>query len=192
MPFACCCSSWILFFSFSFVQENPTNFCFVFSIPPAPNARARAQYKPSRRTICPPLFLHDIYMSVQYRYIYNRSKKEPREKRLLRERKKEKKRKKQETYISRERARESLRFSHCARRRIVWLRLSPSLRFIIIFYSPCLCISTLCGGGSGSSVSVRRRSGIDDESPLQDGGLYSSRAQQLRLTPDTFPFFFFP
>lgn len=78
-------------------------------------------------------------MSVQCRYInITEAKKEPREKDSCG-------RKERNRIPIYRRARESLRFSHCARRRIVWLRLSLLLLLYYYYiYSPrclCLCVS---------------------------------------------------
>lgn len=98
-------------------------------------------------------------MSVQYRYIYNRSKKEPREKTtLLREKKG-----KEDTY------RES--FARLAQiftlRRRPTDRLAPALSLsLLIIFIPAVFVYLLCGGGGiASSVSVRR---LRDRRVLQD------------------------
>jgi hypothetical protein len=165
---------------------------FCFSIPLQPLTRARNTNRVGAPFVLP--FFFTIYIWVCSIDIFITEAKRNREKKdsCGRERKKE-----EETgylYI----AGKSSGVSQIFTLRTTTDRLAPALSFSWLYYyiySPrccvCLCISTLCGGG-GSSVSVRRRSGIDDESPLQDGGLYSSRAQQLRLTPDTFSLFFFP
>ena len=83
-----------------------------------------------------PFVLPFLYMSVQYRYIYNRSKKEPREKTtLLREEKKGGKR------IPIGRALHDFAQIFTLRRRPTD-RLAPALSPYYI-YSRCVCVSTL-------------------------------------------------